>query len=189
MNLFLLNKMLEECANSLCDKHVVKMILETAQILYTAWHSRSPLPPCGELAPYRKTHANHPVSIWVRHSKEHYLWTCQYGILLCQEYTRRYGKIHKTQQHLERLLQWGFPPKVLEEEVVKKKTKEWIYATMGIPDAFEYFPLCMDEAYYVKQDGHYNAILSYQNYYQSKQKSFKMVWTRANVPQWFQVCA
>ena len=53
------------------------------------------------VAPYRKTHVNHPISIWVRHNESHYNWTCNYGLALCAEYTRRYGKIHKTQYHLD----------------------------------------------------------------------------------------
>ena len=189
MNLFLVNKNIQECVHGLCDKHVIKMILETAQMVYSAWHVRSPLPPCGDLNPYRKTHVNHPMSIWVRHSVYHYQWACMYGILLCYEYTHRYGRIHKTQAHLERLYSWGYPPKSLDDVPVKKQSKQWINATSGIPNVFEYFPLCMDDAYYVQVDGMYDAELSYQKYYQTKQDKFKMVWTNADVPKWFTIKA
>jgi hypothetical protein len=50
---------------------------------------------------YRKTHINHPCAIWTRESLNNYEWLCQLGLALCTEYTFRYGKIHKTQSHLE----------------------------------------------------------------------------------------
>jgi len=186
MNLFLLNKNIQECVKNLCDKHVVKMILETAQILYCAWHVRSPLPAYDHmLQPYKKTHVNHPISVWVRHCEEHYQWTCMYGLLLCYEYTYRYKKIHKTQIHLERLLNWGFPPKHLPEPVVKKQSKEWVYATTGIPITFQYFPLCMDESSYIRTEYGYDAVESYKHYYQTKADKFKMEWRHSEKPQWF----
>lgn len=188
MNLFLIGLNIPECVKDLCDKHVVKMILETAQILYSAWHVRAGLPkdPTLEDFPaYRKTHANHPICVWARASPTHYHWTCMYGIILCKEYTHRYHKQHATEKHLQRLYHWGFPPQLFDEEEVKKKSKEWVYATEGIPAVFDYFPLCMDEASYVKDERGYNAVLSYQHYYQTKQDRFKMVWTNSEKPEWF----
>ena len=63
MNLFLIGLNVPEAVKDLCDKHVVKMILETAQILYSVWHARFGLPsdPTLQDTPaYRKTHVNHP---------------------------------------------------------------------------------------------------------------------------------
>ena len=188
MNLFLIGLNVPEAVKDLCDKHVVKMILETAQILYSVWHARFGLPsdPTLQDTPaYRKTHVNHPTCVWARDSVYHYLWTCMYGLVLCQEYTHRYGKIHKTQFHLERLYSWGYPTKVLDDPPIKKKSKVWVRATTGIPSQFDYFPLCMGEDCYVSDENGYNAVLSYQKYYQTKQDNFKMVWTNSNVPKWF----
>jgi len=50
---------------------------------------------------YKKTHPNHPCSIWIRESIENYQWLSELGLALCDEYTYRYGKRHKTQDHLE----------------------------------------------------------------------------------------
>jgi len=50
---------------------------------------------------YKKTHVNHPCSVWTRTSVENYIWLCDLGMELCIEYTYRYGKIHKTQKHIE----------------------------------------------------------------------------------------
>ena len=107
MNIFVLSLDPREAAEYHCDKHVVKMILETAQLLYCAhWM----LDPDGLLPnAYKKTHPNHPCSIWIRESVENYRWLSDLGLALCNEYTYRYGKRHKTQDHLEWLSD-NFPP-------------------------------------------------------------------------------
>jgi len=99
MNIFFLSIDPKTAAEHHCDKHVVKMILETAQLLYTCHWVVQPegLPPNA----YKKTHMNHPCGIWVRESIENYKWLCELGHWLCNEYTFRYGKIHKTQAHIE----------------------------------------------------------------------------------------
>jgi len=97
MNLFYLARSRKRCARFHCNKHVVKMILETAQLLCTAlWVN-------GQEAPYRKTHVNHPCAIWARANKSNFRWLLKFGKILCKEYTFRYGKIHKTQSVLESL--------------------------------------------------------------------------------------
>jgi hypothetical protein len=99
MNIFALSIDPRIAAEYHCDKHVVKMILESAQLLYCAHWVKNPenVP----LTAYRKTHPNHPCSIWVRETTENYRWLVTLGLCLCQEYTFRYGKTHKTQAHLE----------------------------------------------------------------------------------------
>jgi|CryBogDrversion2_5_1035270.scaffolds.fasta_scaffold05773_2 hypothetical protein len=99
MNIFFLSTNPEEAAKQHCDKHVVKMILETAQLLFTCHWIVNPegLPSNA----YKKVHANHPCGIWVRESLSNYKWLCELGEWLCKEYTFRYGKIHKTQAHIE----------------------------------------------------------------------------------------
>ena len=99
MNIFVLSLIPRIAAEFHCDKHVVKMIIETAQLLYSAHHvAGSPLPD----GAYRKTHANHPCAIWVRESAENYRWLCALGFWLCREYQYRYGvgKTHKTEKHI-----------------------------------------------------------------------------------------
>jgi hypothetical protein len=58
---------------------------------------------------YKKTHPNHPCSIWIRESVENYRWLSDLGLALCNEYTYRYEKRHKTQDHLE-WLSTNIPP-------------------------------------------------------------------------------
>lgn len=98
MNIFYLHANPVKAAMWHNDKHCVKMILETAQMLCTAhWEN-------GSEAPYRKTHVNHPSSIWARSSEANYRWLCRLGLALCKEYTARYGRRHKTQDHMEWLI-------------------------------------------------------------------------------------
>jgi hypothetical protein len=95
MNIFLLDTNPRKCAAYHCDRHVVKMILESAQMLCTAhWMT-------GSRAPYKATHTSHPCSLWVRESIDNYRFLCRLGLGLCKEYTRRYGKVHKTQNVIE----------------------------------------------------------------------------------------
>ena len=99
MNIFVLHRSPRLSAQYHCDKHVVKMILETAQLLYSAiWVTNpSQIPDHA----YKLSHKNHTCALWVRQSIQNYTWTCSLGLWLCKEYTFRYGKIHKTQSHLE----------------------------------------------------------------------------------------
>lgn len=77
------------------DKHVVKMILEGCQLLSTAMWFVS-----GE-GPYKKTHVNHPCAIWTRESLSNYQWLWKHTDALGDEYTNRYGKVHKSHQLLK----------------------------------------------------------------------------------------
>jgi hypothetical protein len=90
MNIFVLDWNHKTCARYHNDKHVVKMILETAQLLCGAhWAT-------GGEAQYKLSHKNHPCAIWVREDLNNYMWLCELGINLCWEYKHRYGKTHKS---------------------------------------------------------------------------------------------
>jgi hypothetical protein len=100
MNIFFLHLLPEICAQMHLNKHVIKMILETAQLLSSAHHMTN----CSVYTPkYKLTHQKHPSSIWARQSVENYKWLSRLGLELCKEYTYRYGKIHKSQAELELL--------------------------------------------------------------------------------------
>lgn len=74
-----------------CDKHVVKMVLETAQILSTVM---------ADLFPsdiwYKPTHKNHPCVKWAASSYENFEWLLRHGQWIAEEYSYRYGKTHKS---------------------------------------------------------------------------------------------
>ena len=100
MNIFFLSFDPREAARLHCDKHVVKMIIESAQLLYSSHWILNPedLPPNA----YKLAHKNHPCSIWVRASLTNYMWLASLAWWLCKEYQYRYGdqKIHKTEAHV-----------------------------------------------------------------------------------------
>lgn len=99
MNIFFLHMNPTLCALYHVDKHVVKMILETCQLLCSVHYMvLSPYIP-----PYKLTHKNHPCAIWARNSLANYIWLVELGKALCEEYTYRYNKIHKCQQILFQL--------------------------------------------------------------------------------------
>jgi hypothetical protein len=86
MNIFVLDLDPELAAQQLCDKHVPKMVLETAQLLCSVW-------PPGE-APYKRTHYNHPCAKWTRASIDNFLWLLSYGEAISREYALRFGREH-----------------------------------------------------------------------------------------------
>jgi hypothetical protein len=94
MNIFYLSADPMEAAQLLCDKHVVKMTLESAQLLSTTMSC------FGVAAPYRPTHVNHPSALWVRASSAHYRWLLRHFQALCYEYKHRYQKTHRCEQLL-----------------------------------------------------------------------------------------
>jgi len=95
MNIFFLDFNTKKCAEYHCDKHVVKMILETAKLLCGVhWV-------IGSEAPYKLSHKNHPCAIWTRSSLSNDLYLCDLCLELCKEYTYRYDKKHKSQEVIE----------------------------------------------------------------------------------------
>ena len=95
VNIFVLHSDPVRAASYHCDKHVCKMVIESAQMLSTAHVFY------GNDAPYKESHVNHPCSKWVRESLDNYRWLCNMSLTLCKEYIRRYGKIHKCQKAIE----------------------------------------------------------------------------------------
>lgn len=91
MNIFAVDDDPVAAAQALCDKHVVKMPLETAQMLCTVGQS------LGVSVPYRPTHAKHPCTLWIGKAAANAEWLVYHGLALCAEYTRRYGKVHASE--------------------------------------------------------------------------------------------
>ena len=102
MNIFFLSKHPVKAAQLQCDKHVVKMILESAQMLCTAHHVNGTSLDTDVL--YKKTHVNHPSTVWCRETKANYMWLYDHFVALCDEYTHRYGKTHLTDTKFRQLL-------------------------------------------------------------------------------------
>ena len=124
MNIFYINNDVSLCAQQHVDKHVVKMILEYAQLLSTAHRviDGTPsvvlsdkgrrktvyaLPDDRDSVLYSATHLNHPSAQWARHSLANYNFLFKLWIELMREYHYRYGKIHASMRLAKHL---RFPP-------------------------------------------------------------------------------
>jgi len=162
MNIFFLDYDTQKCAQYHCDKHVVKMILETAQLLCGVHHMTDQMTtnnrPSTDQVPYKLSHKNHPCAIWSRESLSNYLYLCDLGLELCKEYTYRYGKKHKSQDVIEWCL-------INKPNIIDKN--------------FTTPPKAMPDEYKVN-----DVIESYRNYYRGAKKSFA-VWKYRNLPEWF----
>lgn len=88
MNIFVLDDDPRKAARMLNNKHVIKMSLESVQILCSIHEPGT--------VPYRRTHYNHPCVKWAREYKDNYLWLMEHTEELFLEYTRRYKKVHKS---------------------------------------------------------------------------------------------
>ena len=157
MNIFVLDEDPATASTQHCDSHVVKMILETTQILCTV---RSLLG-CPIPNGYKPTHINHPCTKWAMESQCNYVWTWHLLYGLHCEYDRRYAKIHKSKQLLSDLL--GFPFGVFP------KIPRTPFIFCG-PES------CARES----------VVESYRELYRLKAKTMKrpMHWTKTPVPLW-----
>ncbi len=153
MNIFVLDTDPKTCAVYHNDKHVVKMILETAQLLCGVhWVN-------GGEAPYKLSHKNHPSAIWARECIENYIWLCDLGLELCNEYTYRYGKRHKSQDIIEWCL-LNAPSLATKGDITP-------------------FALAMPDECKIG-----DAVASYRAYYMVEKRGFA-VWKNRETPQWF----
>lgn len=176
MNIFYLHNDPAIAAQMHVDKHCVKMILETAQLLSTAHRildgtetigvsktgrkqKRWVLPDDRETKLYSATHINHPSAIWARHSRANYNWLVSLFEELLKEYTYRYGKYHKCESMLDTLKRGPGNISV---------TKPFTEPTPAMPDQY-------------KVPG--DSVTSYRNYYNGeKQRMFS--WKNRNQPEW-----
>jgi len=95
MNIFYLHPDPVKAPTYLYNKHVVKMILETAQMLNTAHHIIAEQNGFDtSYIPYKKAYVNHPSTVWARSSYANYKWLYDYFVSINIEYYNRYGKIH-----------------------------------------------------------------------------------------------
>ena len=159
MNIFFLDKDPIIAAQLMCDKHVVKMILESAQMLSTAHRVVDGDYRADRGGFYKIAHKNHPSTIWVRASSENYRWLWKHFDALLKEYTHRYGKHHATER-LRNILY--MPP---------------LNIVHGVPLTDP--PQCMPEV--CKGE---DTVLAYQNYYIIEKSGFAR-WTKRETPAWF----
>jgi Pyrimidine dimer DNA glycosylase len=175
MNIFAIDKDPIQSAQWMVDKHVVKMILETAQLLSTAHRlldgtqyidktktgrnvKRWRLPDERETVLYSATHINHPSAVWCRETSDNYKWLYRHFLALCMEYKHRYGKVHKCMDMCDHLCSY---PRYI-------KLGDLTPVTPAMPDEYK-----------VPND----SVASYRNYYRvAKARMHK--WTKRDAPEW-----
>ena len=177
MNVFYLDNDPLKCAQAHCDKHVVKMIIEYAQLMSTAHRmldgtmyedrtannrriKRWAHPNVRyEQLYYKASHVNHPSAIWTRQSDANYKWLYQMWFQLCLEYTNRYGKTHETYRKLASALS-HMPVNIPKGDFTQP------------PQAMPYTCKMID------------AVDAYRRYYIREKKDFAK-WTNHDIPEWF----
>lgn len=183
MNIFILDEDPVIAAQQQCDKHVVKMIVESGQMLSTAHRLLDGRPvtelsrngrrltvwrlddPYMETTLYKSVHPKHPSTLWTCESISNYIWHYSHFLALCDEYEYRYEKIHSTRTKLEEALS-RLPQNIPQ----KRELTPFKLAMKSNPE-------CMKE----------DAIESYRLFYMTKQKRFKMDWKKREIPDWFLV--
>lgn len=186
MNIFVLDEDPQKAAEYHCNKHVVKMILEAGQMLCAAhWLHLLDNYYDGDISDFKRvkdikawltddnnthplerplwglTHMRHPCTIWTNESLSNYMWHWKLGVALCEEYTKRYGKVHKAQP----LMGW-----------LGKNTPRLMKDKGQTP-----FTICMKDEYKVSDD----PIQSYRKYYIEDKIRFAKWEPRAKTPGWF----
>lgn len=162
MNIFVLSSNPQQAARYHCDKHVVKMILESAQMLSTAHRVLDGDENVDPIL-YKTTHKNHPCSVWVRESVDNYYWLYDLFVALCNEYHYRYDRTHMTEVKLR-------------DRLRKEPNNIPFVVGTRFPIAMKSEPQCIQEN---------NPVQSYRDFYKTKQSRFNMNWTKRETPEWF----
>lgn len=157
MNIFLSSDDPLLCAQALDDKRVVKMALETAQLLASATFS------LGFDIGYAPTHINHPCAKWARSGRFAFLWLIEHGMYLCNEYEHRFGDVHASKEVILKAYQY--------RHLFSVKTPEFSFNCSGFDtgDVFFDYKLCLVHKWH-HLDGFVSA------------RSKKPKWTRRNRP-------
>tara|TARA_R100000278_G_C5474380_1_gene165754 strand:+ start:180 stop:713 length:534 start_codon:yes stop_codon:yes gene_type:complete len=174
MNFFYIETCPLAIAKSHNNTHCIKMILEYAQMLSTTHRVLDqyyeevngeyvfvPLPKDMQIL-YKIAHLNHPTTIWVRESVQHYNFMYAVWEALCDEYTYRYGKVHESDSKLRELLR--NPPSRLED------------------NGFQEPPQCMPDEFKVEGD----SLQAYRNFYihDKKFKGWRSKYKKREKPEW-----
>lgn len=181
MNIFYLDSDSKVAAQYHVDSHAIKMILESAQLLCTAHRLLDGIQTkvdktakSGKVKSvtayqlqdshkdnllYSVTHINHPSAIWCRDNINNYNWLYELFVYLCEEYTYRYGKQHKTELVLRDLLA-NAPTNI--------STSSFTQPTQAMPDEYK----------------HEDSVLAYRQYYIGAKRHLAK-WTKREVPYWW----
>lgn len=161
MNIFILSDTPYHAAIQQCDAHVVKMVLESTQLLCNCFPENT-FP-----GQYKRTHYNHPCSIWARESLLNFGWLLDHAHWLALEYHKRYGRIHKCRTVLDII-------ELIDYSKYFDKFEQTPFA-LAMPDSCIQF----------NEKGDIDPIKSYRTYYITKSKTMKrFTYTGRTAPEW-----
>lgn len=157
MNIFVLDVNHKSSVRSLVDKHVVKMPLESAQMLSTI----APFYNLSTSDLYKSTHINHPCVKWLKESSFNVKWFIEYVTYLNREYHDRYNRVHKS----------GIVSAIFADRFLKN---------IKIDNEMTPFAQAMPNEY--KEE---NAINAYRNYYINEKKHLAKWTNPGRKPNWW----
>jgi len=162
VNRFIIADTPQEIAQALCDKHVVKMPLEEAQMLCTVVRRYDP-DFADKHGLYKTAHAKHPCTLWAGETRANYNFAFRLWNHMCLEYTHRYGRQHASERFIDALRD----------------------GIMCVPEGdLTPHPECFSEYTHLKS-GDFWPVDSYRKFYHTKQHRFDMRWRKRNKPTWF----
>lgn len=153
MNIFILHKNPKINAIYHCDKHIVKMPLETAQILCTVLHVWG----LNQSIPYKPTHKNHPSVKWATESYANFVLLVKIGRELCDEFQFRFNKIHSCKAVIDRCYYEALVPEDRKGDVTS--------LPQAMPDEYKDI----------------DVVKAYRNYYNGAKKHLHK-WTKRKTP-------
>ena len=159
MNIFHLSKSPRLSAEYMCDKHIPKMLLESAQMLSTAIRRYTNLIVVEDL--YKSAYQKHPMTIWVGDNRSNFMWALENAVWIDMQYSKRFNSTHKSFRIIDVIIN-----EELDRHIPKGK--------LTTP------PQCMPDEY-----KHKNYVTAYRRYYKGA-KSYFAKWNRLNnTPKWW----
>ena len=158
MNIFFLDKTPEKSAEFLCDKHIPKMLLESAQMLSTAVRKYEE-----DTEPiYKSAYPNHPMTKWVGFNRDCFNWALENAIHIHEEYRFRFNKNHKSYDVISNIINNNY--------------------SNDIPEGFfKEPPQCMPDEY-----KHKNYVTAYRSYYAGDKDRFAKWEKGRSKPKWYE---
>ena len=170
MNIFFLDRTPKKSAQYLCDKHVPKMLLESAQMLSTAvLRHKTEFENYDKI--YKSAYPNHPMTKWVGDTRTNFCWALENAVFISQEYCKRFKKIHKSSEVINNI----YDARYIED--IPTQNSHLLH-----PDYITTPPQCMPDEY--KDDDY---VTAYRKYYQGA-KAYFAKWQRGvDAPDWWAV--
>lgn len=149
MNIFVFHKCPVRSAICQPDKMLVKMVLETAQMLCTAHRELDGDTNAEQLGLYQTVHVNHPCTKWARECSSNYSWLYKHFLALGNEYTNRYDKVHSSISNLASVLR-EYPKNIVRSTKTTEHAQAMPIIYKHSDPRVAYRRYCIAEKHYAK---------------------------------------